>query len=76
MEVFEDSQTNQRVPFLRRGNWPFCVGVSTAVEAFVAPADSRFKFAFPTTSAIRSLAPVASRAFALLRGRPLSVMVR
>ena len=74
--MFEESQMNQRVPFLRRGNWPFCVGVSTAVEAFVVPADSRFKSAFSTTSAIRSLAPMASRAFALLRGRPLSVMVR
>jgi len=34
------------------------------------------KSTFLTTSAIQSLAPMASRAFALLRGRPLSVMVR
>ena len=31
---------DQRLPFLRRGNWPFRVGVSTAIEAFAVPADS------------------------------------
>jgi hypothetical protein len=67
---------NQRLPSLWRGNLPFRVGVSTAVEDFVAPADSRFESAFSTISAIRSLAPMAARAFALLRARPLSVMVR
>src|SRR5215831_15000075 len=69
-------QVNQGFPFLSMGICLFPKGVSIAVETSKAPADSRFKCALSTTSAIRSCAPKASSVFALARGRRLSVMVR